>query len=61
MLSLADQLKPMRAMAASNRIFQQLGTLSVAQLRKMLNDPSKHVRPHRTRIYAELLRRKSAS
>lgn len=61
MKSLREQLKPVRSQVESNRIFQQLGTLRTSQLRKMLTDPSKHVRPHRTRIYAELLRRKQTA
>lgn len=60
MKSLAEQLKPHRGRVQSNRIFQQLGTLSRATLRKMLHNPDKHVRSHRGRIYAELQRRRMA-
>lgn len=56
MQNLAEQLKPLRSRVESNRIFQQLGTLSTAQLRKMLVEP--FTKPYRGRIWAELHRRR---
>lgn len=60
MQTMAALLKPLRPKVVAQSNLREILAMPTATLRKFLTDEQPHIKMHRTRIYAELQRRRMA-